>query len=136
MSATPQDCRSSAVSLLFIYLHRPRGDDAILPCVGYELAQVFVCVGNENVNNVAFVGLWAKLWQGLCEIRVVHASDCFVREIPGLIQLVDNTILLGRGFFELARFKPCRRLRTHHAEDSVTLSGNMQKYFSKGPGAG
>ncbi len=48
----------------------------------------------------------------------------------------DDTILLGCGFFELARFKPCRRLRTHHAEDSVTLSSNMQKYFSKGPGVG
>jgi hypothetical protein len=53
----------SAVSLLFLRLQRPRGDDAILPRVGYELAQVFVRVGNENVNNVALVSMWAKLWQ-------------------------------------------------------------------------
>ena len=126
----------TALPLLFLHLHRPRGDDAILPRVGDELAQVFVRVGNENVNNVTLVSLWAKLWQGLCEIRVAHASDRFVREVLGLLQIVDDTILLGCGFFELARFKPCRRLRTHHAEDSVTLPSNMQKYFSKGPGAG
>jgi hypothetical protein len=126
----------TALPLLFLHLHRPRGDDAILPRVGDELAQVFVRVGNENVNNVTLVSLWAKLWQGLCEIRVAHASDRFVREVPGLLQIVDDTILLGCGFFELARFKPCRRLRTHHAEDSVTLPSNMQKDFSKGPGAG
>ena len=104
-----QDAREyfSAVSLLFLHLHRPRGDDAILPRVGDELAQVFVRVGNEDVNNVALVSMGAKLWQELCEIHVAHAADRFVREIPGLIQIVDDTILLGCGFFELARFKPC-----------------------------
>src|SRR5258708_242604 len=56
--------------LLFLRLHGPRGHDAILPRIGDELAQVFVRVGNENVNNVPLVSLRAELWQQLCEIRV------------------------------------------------------------------
>ena len=126
----------SGVRFLFLHLHGPRGHDAILPRVGNKLAEVFVRVGNEDVNNVALVSLRAELWQQLCEIRVAHTIDRFVREIPGLIQVLDDAILLGCGFFEFARFKPCRRVRTHHAEDCVALPSDMQKHFSKGPGVG
>src|ERR1700752_3988952 len=66
--------------LLFLYLHRPRGHNAILARVGDELAKVFVRVCNENVNNVALVSLRAELWQQLCKIGVAHAIDRFVRE--------------------------------------------------------
>src|SRR5689334_3412294 len=87
---------SSGGRLLFLYLHGPRGHDAILPRVGDELAQVFMSVSNENVNNVALVSLGAQLWQRLGEIRVAHAIYRFVCEVPGRIQILDNAALLGR----------------------------------------
>ena len=69
-------------------------------------------------------------------VQLTEAGQKLFDAASSAYQLVDNTILLGCGFFELARFKPCRGLRTHHAEDSVTLSSNMQKNFRKGPGSG
>src|SRR5580704_5071701 len=97
---------------------------------------MFVRVANEEVNNVALVSLRAELWQQLCEIRVAHAIDRLAREIPGLIQRLDDVTLFGGGFVELARFESCRRIRTHHAEESVAFSSYMQKHFGKGPGVG
>ena len=64
-----------------------------LPGVGDELAEVFVRIGNEDVNNVALVRLRAELWQQLCEVRVAHTTDGFVGEVPGLIQILDDASL-------------------------------------------
>ena len=54
-------------------------------------------VGKEEVNNVALISLRAELWQQLCEIRVAHPIDRIAREIPGLIQRLDDVTLFGGG---------------------------------------
>src|SRR5580704_12390641 len=97
---------------LLLRLYGPWRDDAIHSRIRYNLAEVLMRIRNKNIDDVAGIRLRPELGQQLREIGVGHVVNRLLRELPRLIQLVDDLRPVGRGFFKSLSVESGRRRRS------------------------
>src|ERR1700722_11485820 len=112
----------------------PGWDDAVDAGVRDDLTEVLVCVGDENVDDIAGIRFWAELGLGLREFGVGHIVDGAPGELPGFIELVDDLSFVGCGRFEVLEVQARRRRDAHQSENAVAFTGNVEEDGSNGAG--
>src|SRR3984893_13732327 len=67
---------------LLLRLHGPRRDNAVFARVSYQLAEMLVCISDQNVDHIAGIRLRTELRQQFGEIRIAHAVDGVFAKVP------------------------------------------------------
>jgi hypothetical protein len=86
---------------------------------------MLVGIGDEDVDYVAGIGVWAELRLRLCEVGVGHIVDRGFGELPGFVELVDDLGFVGGGSLEILQVDARGRSGSHQSQDSVAFTGDV-----------